>query len=101
MVYCTTVDPHTTREVRIYSYLCRCFPATSIRGNKYSYVMCVYDCNSILTTATNNEIDKEMIGAITSLTEELKIQGINPCFHFMDNKASTALNLTMETMNIK
>ena len=42
-----------------------------------------------------------MIIDLTSLTKELKIRGIHPGFHFMDNGASTALKLTMTTMNIK
>ena len=42
-----------------------------------------------------------MIRDFTYLTEDLKSQGIHPGFHFMDNKASTALNLTMTIMNIK
>ena len=42
-----------------------------------------------------------MIRDFVSLTEDLKSRGINPGFHFMDNKASTALKLTMTTMNIK
>ena len=42
-----------------------------------------------------------MIRDFVSLTEDLKSRGINPGFHFMDNKASTALNLTMSTMNTK
>ena len=63
--------------------------------------MFVYDCNAILTTEMKNIIDKEMIRAFTSLTEDLKIQGIKPCFQFMDNEASTNLNTTMTSMNIK
>ena len=63
--------------------------------------MYVYECNSILTTATKNRSYKEMLRDFTSLTKELKIQGINPGFHFMDNEASTALNMTMTKMNIK
>ena len=63
--------------------------------------MYVYDCNGILTTAVKNRSDKEMIRAFTSLTEDLKILGIHPGFHFMDNEASTALNLTTMTINIK
>ena len=39
-----------------------------------------------------------MMRAFTSLTEHLKCLGIKPGFHFMDNKASTALELTMKTM---
>ena len=50
LVYCTTVDPSTTKEGKIYSDICRRFPTTSSRGKKYIYVMYVYDCNSILST---------------------------------------------------
>ena len=48
-----------------------------------------------------NISDNEMIRDFTSLTEDLKIRGIHPGFHFMDNEASTALKMTMMTMNIK
>ena len=48
-----------------------------------------------------NRSDKETIKAFTLLTEDLKSRGINPCFHLMENEASTALNMTMMTMNIK
>ena len=54
LLYCTTVDPITTKEVRIYSDICGRFPTTSSRGDKYIYVMYVYECNVILTTAINN-----------------------------------------------
>ena len=63
--------------------------------------MYVYDFNAILTTTMNNRSDKEMIRAFISLTEDLKIRGIHPGFHLIDNKVSTALKLTMATMNIK
>ena len=42
-----------------------------------------------------------MIRVFTDLTEDLKRHGINPGFHFMDNGASTALKMTMTSMNIK
>ena len=45
--------------------------------------------------------DKDMIRALKYLTEDLKIREIHPGFHFMDNEPSTALKLTMTTMNIK
>ena len=61
VVFSTTVEPSTTKEGKTYSDLCGCFPTTSIRKNKYIYVMYVYDCNVILTTAMNNRSDKEMI----------------------------------------
>ena len=57
--------------------------------------MYVYDCNAILTTAAKNRSDKEMIIAFTSLTEYLKIRGINQGFHFMENEVSTNLKMEM------
>ena len=63
--------------------------------------MYVYDCNSIRATATKNRSDKEMIIAFTSLNEDLKIRGIHPDLHFMENESSTDLKMTMTTMNIK
>ena len=63
--------------------------------------MYVYDCNATLTTATKNRSEKEMIRAFTSLAEYLNSQVINPCLYLMDNEASTALKMTMTSMNIK
>ena len=83
IVFCTTVDPSTAKEAKIYSDICGRFTTTSSRGNKYIYAIYVYEYNSILTTATNNISDKEMIRSFTSLTEDLKIQGINPGLYFM------------------
>ena len=101
VVYFTTVEPSTTKEGRICSELCGRFPTTSSRGNIYINLMYVYDCNAILTTSINNRSDKEMIRDYKQLTGNLKSLGINPGFHFIDNKASTALNMTMTTVNIK
>ena len=42
VVYCTTVDPSTTKEGKIYSYLCGRFPTTSGREkNTYMQCMCM------------------------------------------------------------
>ena len=57
VLYFTTVDPSTTKEGKIYSDLCICLSTTSIRGDKYIYVMYVYGCNAILTTAMKNRSD--------------------------------------------
>ena len=42
-----------------------------------------------------------MIQDFIDLTKYLKIRGINPGFHFIDNEAYTDLNMTTTTMNIK
>ena len=95
------MEPNTTKEGNIYSDLCGRLTTTSSNGNKYIYVMYVYDCNDILNTSTKNRSDKEMIQAFTELTEDLKTREINPGFYLMDNEASTALKTKMTTMNIK
>ena len=79
----------------------RTFTHHSNEGKKNIYVMYVYDCNAIPNTSTKNISNKETIRAFTKLTEDLKSQGINPCYNITDNKASTTLKLTMKTMNIK
>ena len=61
--FCTTVDPSKTKLGKIYSDICRRFPTTSSKRNKYIYIMCVYTCNDILTIAMKNKIDKEIIKA--------------------------------------
>ena len=72
VVYFTTVEPSTTKEGKIYSDLCRRFPTTSSRGNKYIYAIYVYDCNAIITTEMKNKRDNEMVRDFTSLTEDIK-----------------------------
>ena len=49
--------------------------------------MYVYDCNTILKTGRKNRSDKNMIRAFIVLTAELKIPGIKPGFHIMENEA--------------
>ena len=95
------MDPSTTNEGNVYSDLCRHFPITPSRGNKYIYIMYVYDCNAILTISTNNRSKKEMIRHFTELTTDLKSRGIKPGYHFMDNTVSTGLKTSMKTMDIK
>ena len=63
--------------------------------------MSVCDCNSILTIEMKNRSDKGIIIAFTFLTEDFKSWGIHPGFHFMYNKAYTALKLIMTTKNLK
>ena len=60
---CTTVEPSTTNEEKVYSDLCGHLPTTSIRGDKYSYVIYVYGFTTIIMKATKNRSDKEMIEA--------------------------------------
>ena len=63
--------------------------------------MYVYDCDSTLTTEMNNRSYKDMIRALISLTEDFKSCVIHPGFHFIENEASTALKMTITSMNIK
>ena len=65
VVFCKTMNAIITKEGNIYSDLCGRLPTTSIRGNKYIYVMYVYDCNDIITTAMKNRSDKDTIRDFT------------------------------------
>ena len=95
------MEPSTTNKRNIYSDICRRFPTTSSGGNKYIYIIYIYDCNAIPTTSMKNISYKEIIIDFTELTEDLKSRRINPGIHFMDNDASIALNMTMPTVNIE
>ena len=59
-VFYTTVDPSTTKEETFYSDLCRCFPSTPQKVNKYIYINHLYDCNTNITTTVNNRVYKDI-----------------------------------------
>ena len=101
VVFCATVDPSTTQECKFYSDLCGHFPILSNKCNRYIYLMYVNVCNSIMKTPMNKRSDKYMICHFKSFTIYLKIRGINPGFHIMDNEASTNFKNSMTTMDIK
>ena len=58
VVLCTTLYQSTTKEENIYSNLCGRLQITTNKGNKYLYVMYIYDYNAILTAALKNRRDK-------------------------------------------
>ena len=53
-----TNDPNVTHEGKLCSDLCALFSIISNKGNRYIYVMYLYDFNSILTAPMNNSSDK-------------------------------------------
>ena len=83
--FCTTMDPSKTKEGKFYSDLCRRFPTTSNKGNKYICVMYVYACNAILENVMNNRREKYIIRYFTEFTADFKTIEINPGLHFMEN----------------
>ena len=48
-----------------------------------------------------NRSEKEMMQNFRNLTKDMKSRGIKPGFHFIDDEASTALDTTMNPINIK
>ena len=50
----------------------------SNKGNRYIYVLYVYNCNVILTDPMKNRNDKEMIREFIDLVTDLKTCGFNP-----------------------
>ena len=51
-------------------------------------------------TEIKNRNDKEMKRSFTELTGDFQSRGINPGFHFMDNKSLTYFKMSMTTLNI-
>ena len=45
LVSCVTVDLSNSNEGKLYSDICGRFPIMYNKGNRYIYIMYVYDCN--------------------------------------------------------
>ena len=96
----TTVDPIKTKEGHFWSDLCGRFLIISREGNKYIYVMYLYDFHAILTTTMKKRSDNEMIEDFTEFRTDIKIHGINPVLHFIDNEALTEFKMSITTMDV-
>ena len=68
-MFYTTVKPSATKEGNVYSDIWGRFLASLSIGNKYIYVMYVYDFNAIQIIAINDGSDMENIKKFTELTE--------------------------------
>jgi hypothetical protein len=72
------------------------FPVRSDRGNLYVLVVYLYDDNAILVEPIKNRGDGEQIKAYTNVLERAKT-GTKLKIHWMDNEASKAVKLLLET----
>ena len=73
----------------IYSDQTGAFPVRSRSGNRYIMVMCEMDSNAILSEAMRNRSSGEMIRAYQVLLKKLKMAGMRPKKHVLDNEISS------------
>ena len=66
------------------------FPVTSSRGNKYIMVAFVQDPNAIMAVAMKSRSQSELVGAYTSIYNQLKQRGMAPIFQKCDNECPEA-----------
>ena len=62
--------------------------------------MYLYDFHAILTTTMKKRSDNEMIEDFTEFRTDIKIHGINPVLHFIDNEALTEFKMSITTMDV-
>jgi len=83
-VYTTAYDVRET----MFSDQTGQYPTRSQRGNKYIMVMVEIDSNAILVEPMKSRKDAEMIRAYDALLLRLKLAGIVPKKHVLDNEVS-------------
>jgi hypothetical protein len=85
----------------MYTDLTGCFPKMSSRGYKYILVLYDYNGNSIQAEPMKNRSDAEAIRAYSKIYDELTSKGLKTKFQKMDNEASTALKLFLNSKDIQ
>ena len=100
MVFAITTDLDDLSDT-IYTDLCGRFPHTSLRGNKYVFILYEYDSNSILAEPMKNRSDAEMCRVYAKAVNRLKQAGFRPQLHYLDNEASQALKELINKEHIK
>ena len=66
------------------------------KGSKY--ILCGYDCDSnhVFAEPMKNRKKASQIKAVMEIIKNLKVAGLQPTFHILDNEASTYLIAFLE-----
>ena len=72
----------------IYSDQTGAFPVCSRSGSKYIMIMCEMDSNAILSEAMKDRTSGEMVKAYQKLLKKLRLAGMTPKKHVLDNEMS-------------
>ena len=72
----------------IYTDQTGAFPEQSKSGNRYIMILCEMDSNAILSEPMRDRKGSEIIRAYKALIHRLKIAGISPKKHILDNECS-------------
>ena len=72
----------------IYTDQTGAFPVQSRSGNRYIMIMCEMDSNAIISKSMRNRTAGELIRAYKVLLKRLKLAGLAPKKHVLDNEIS-------------
>ena len=72
----------------IYSDQTGAFPVKSRSGSRYIMIMCEMDSNAIISEPMNNRTSGEMVRAYQVLLKRLRLAGLTPKKHVLDNEMS-------------
>ena len=65
------------------------FPVRLRSGSRYIMIMCEMDLNAILSEAMNDRTSGEMVKAYQKLLKKLRLAGMSPRKHVLDNEMSS------------
>jgi hypothetical protein len=72
----------------IYTDQTGAFPTRARSGARYIMILCEMDSNAILSESMNNRTSGEMVRAYQKLHKELRLSGMTPKKHVLDNEMS-------------
>jgi hypothetical protein len=76
------------------------FPKKSSKGNQYIMVLTESDSDAILVEPMKNRTSGEMIRTYQTLVERLRVAGIAPKEHILDNECSADFKAAITTNNM-
>jgi hypothetical protein len=76
------------------------FPKKSSKGNQYIMVLTESDSDAILVEPMKNRTSGEMICMYQTLVEQLRVAGIAPKEHILDNECSEDFKAAITTNNM-
>ena len=77
------------------------FPITSAQGNTYIMVLYDYDSNLIHATGIKSRKKEDLIDGYNKMYEDLKLAGIQPLFHKLDNEKSKDMIESIKEKGLK
>ena len=89
------------KEITIYSDLTGKFPIISIHGTTAMFIMYDWTTNAILATPIKEAKAEKIVECFKKDITYLSKRGFNPVYNVIENLATNAINIYLESENIK